>query len=277
MTKGAVLDEKFISALGLSEQLLTLTRNIESKHHDILQEALFHIHVDEVKEPIYLERKYVFDNQLSLRTNYGKGEKILLWVHRVRRINPHSETKETIELLMVRDGFLLGDWREFQRFKLFVRSMRILDAQARSYLSAHHQEFPSMVNDAAALERILVQLQNIAEWPDLEQSGRTQSSLENIAKTYSPSLAPVRACALMPRLLLRRAPDVRFNLFRLFSFVEDPTNGANALVRFLSAVGAATNDAETIATTSVMTSGVDIQRAFSCIKQYLISTKTPGK
>ena len=275
MSKGAVIDEAFIHALGLSEQLMTLTGHMENKHHPVLQESMFHISVAEVPETIYLERKYVFDNQVSIKSSYGKDDKVLVWLQRVLRANTLTAGKEPVDLLMVRDMFLLGDWREFQRFKQFVKSMRILDAQARNYLAEHHQEFPSLANDRAGIERILDSLEKIAEWPDLEGNNSKASSLELVAKTYSKYLAPIRASALLAGLLLKRAPDVRFNLFRLLSFVEDPAGGTESLIKFLIALGAATHDTETVQNTAEIKSGRDLQRAFAAIRKYLFSAKLP--
>lgn len=275
MSKGAVIDEAFIHALGLSEQLMTLTGHMENKHHPVLQESMFHISVAEVPETIYLERKYVFDNQVSIKSTYGKDDKVLVWLQRVLRANTLTAGKEPVDLLMVRDMFLLGDWREFQRFKQFVKSMRILDAQARNYLAEHHQEFPGLANDAAGIERILDSLEKIAEWPDLDGNNSKASSLELVAKTYSKHLAPIRASALLAGLLLKRAPDVRFNLFRLLSFVEDPAGGTEALIKFLIAIGAATRDPETVENTAQIKSGRDLQRAFAAIRKYLFSPKMP--
>jgi hypothetical protein len=276
MSKGAVIDEAFIHAIGLSEQLLTLTCSMENRHHPALQESMFHIRVAEVPEIIYLERQYVFDNQMSIKASYGKDEKILVWLQRVLRANTLTAGKESVDLLMVRDMFLLGDWREFQRFKHFVKSMRILDAQARSYLAEHHQEFAELANDLEGMERILNSLEKIAEWPDLDGNASKASSLELVAKTYSKDLTPVRASPLLPGLLLTRAPDVRFNIFRLLSFVEDPAGGTSSLVKFLIALGAATNDRDTVENTAEVKSGRDLQRAFGAIRKYLFSAKLPG-
>lgn len=275
MSKGAVIDEAFIHALGLSEQLMTLTGHMENKHHPVLQESMFHISVAEVPETIYLERKYVFDNQVSIKSTYGKDDKVLVWLQRVLRANTLTAGKEPVDLLMVRDMFLLGDWREFQRFKQFVKSMRILDAQARNYLAEHHQEFPGLANDSAGIERILDSLEKIAEWPDLEGNNSKASSLELVAKTYSKDLAPIRSSALLAGLLLKRAPDVRFNLFRLLSFVEDPAGGTESLIKFLIAIGAATHDPETVESTAQIKSGRDLQRSFAAIRKYLFSPKMP--
>lgn len=275
MSKGAVIDEAFIHALGLSEQLMTLTGHMENKHHPVLQESMFHISVAEVPETIYLERKYVFDNQVSIKSTYGKDDKVLVWLQRVLRANTLTAGKQPVDLLMVRDLFLLGDWREFQRFKQFVKSMRILDAQARNYLAEHHQEFAGLANDRNGIDRILDSLEKIAEWPDLDGNNSKASSLELVAKTYSKDLAPIRVSALLPGLLLKRAPDVRFNLFRLLSFVEDPAGGSQSLIKFLIALGAATKEAETVEGTSEIKSGRDLQRAFAAIRKYLFSPKMP--
>jgi hypothetical protein len=275
MTKGAVIDVEFVQLVGLSDQLLTLSRSMENKHHQVLQESLFHITVQELSETIYLDRKYVFENQLSIRSSYGKDQKILVWLQRIQRANPLSKIKEVVELLMVRDLFLLDDWREFHRFKQFVKSMRILDAQSRNYLVEHHQEFPNMVNDPIAIGRILLSLETIADWPDLDKGGDNSNSLEAIAKTYGKYLAPIRSSPLLPNLLLRRNPDARFNLFRLFSFVEDPNYGSDALVRFLINLGHATQDPDTLSAAKSLTSGRDLQRAFTAMRKYLISPKIP--
>jgi hypothetical protein len=275
MSKGAILDEEFINLVGLSEQLLTLNRSMENKHHEDLQESMFHITVQELPDIIYMDRKYVFDNQLSIRTSYGKDEKILVWLQRVQRINNNAKKKDPIELLMVRDLFLLNDWREFHRFKQFVKSMRILDAQARNYLVEHHQAFPSQVDDPVAISRILLSLETVAEWPDLDQNADKSGSLEQIAKTYGKYLAPIRSSPLLPNLLLSRDPDARFNLFRLFSFVEDPQKGAESLIHFLLNVSKETHDPEVLSATKSLGTSRDLQRAFAAMRKYLISPKMP--
>ncbi|HEX3133531.1 MAG TPA: hypothetical protein VHX44_08095, partial [Planctomycetota bacterium] len=151
----------------------------------------------------------------------------------------------------------------------------ILDAQARNYLAEHHQEFAGLANDHDGIGRILDSLEKIAEWPDLDGNNSKASSLELVAKTYSKDLAPIRASALLAGLLLKRAPDVRFNLFRLLSFVEDPAGGTEALVKFLLAIGTATHDPETVESTGQIKSGRDLQRAFAAIRKYLFSPKMP--
>lgn len=272
MSKGAVLDEAFIDMIGFPEHLLTLTASMENKHHEILQESMFHISTKEEVEPIFLERKYVFDNQVSIRSSYGKGDKILVWLQRVVRTDPNDGSSQ-LNLLLVRDMFLLGDWREFQRFKLFVKSMRILDAQARSYLAEHHQDFPSWVGNTDGIKRILDCLGKIAEWPDLDGHASKASSLESVAKAYSKNLAAIRSSSLLPSLLLKRPSDVRFNIFRLLSFVESLTNNSSSLIKFVCELGQSTNEDAVVQVTSVIKNGRDLQRAFAAIRKYLLSTK----
>lgn len=269
MSKGAVLDEAFISVIGLAEQLMTLTGNMENKHHEVLQEPMFHIKTAEIEETIFLDRKYVFDNQVSVKSTYGKDSKILLWVQRVLRQNPLTPGSPPLDLLMARDIFLLGDWREFQRFKQFVKSMRILDAQARNFLAEHHAEFSTMATDAEAMAKLLGYLGHIADWPDLE-GGDKSGTLEIVAKTYSKDLVSVRSSPYLAKLLMRYDPDLRFNLFRLFSFVED-AKGANTLVQFLQAMAAATRQDEVVQACHEMRSSRDLQRGFAALRHALLS------
>lgn len=278
MSKGAVLDEAFIAAAGLGEQLLTLAGPIENRHHAILQEPMFHIRCQEIEETVYLERAYVFANQVSIRSHYGKGQKVLAWLQRSLRPAPGGAPPSMIELLHAREFFMLGDWREFQRFRQFVKSQRILDAQARQWITDNHLRFTEMSRDEAGLNRILDGLGTVAEWPDLDtqdpSDGRT--SLELVAKTYSRSLVGVRAAPLLPDLLLRRAPDTRFSIFRLLSYVEDPA-GPASLVRFLAALGAASGDARVAAATAHLASGRDIARAFSMLRSLLLARTLPNE
>src|SRR5271154_732984 len=249
MTRGAVLDEAFIRSVGLADQLLTLNGAIENRHHPLLQAAIFHLSTAEVEETIYLERKYVFEHQVSIKASYCKGDRVLAWLHRVLLPSSAPGRPERVELLMVRELFMLGEWREFHRFKSFVKSMRIIDAQSRGWLGEHHRDFPGMTAAPAALRQILDCLTSCAEWPDLDEAVNQADSLEQLAKTYSPGLAPVRSCAQLPGLLLAYAPDQRFRLFRLFSLVEDAEHGSAALVRFIGALGAACGDAAVAAAT----------------------------
>lgn len=275
MSKGAVLDEAFIAAAGLSEQLLTLACSIENKHHDVLQEPMFHVRSQEIEETVYLERKYVFDNQVSIRAHYGKGEKVLVWLQRSLRQPPHDPHAPMVEVLMAREFFMLGDWREFQRFRQFVKSQRILDAQARQWITDNHNKFKELAQTEDGMGRILDSLGAIAEWPDLDgqDQGQSRTTLELIAKTYSRSLAPVRASPRLPAALIARAPDTRFNVFRLFSFVEDPEGGPMSLIRFLKALGQAVGDPRVAELTGTLRSSRDISRAFSALRSALLSRK----
>jgi hypothetical protein len=252
----------------LAEQLLTLTRNMENKHHDVLQEPMFHINVAELEEPIFLDRKYVFDNQVSIKASYGKDCKILVWLQRAIR-QPPTTGAAPVSLLMVRDLFLLGDWREFQRFKQFVKSMRILDAQARNWLAEHHGDLPGMVDDRERMTLLLDCLAHISDWPDLE-GGNAVSSLEMVAKTYSADLAEVRTSPWLPELLLARDPDHRFNIFRLFSFVEDHLRGTAGLVKFLTGMAEATGRSETIQACAGIRSSRDLQHGFAALRHALL-------
>ena len=276
MSKGAILDESMAQQVGLAEQLLTLTGPIENQYHPVLQEPLFVIHAEEVAEPIYLERKYVFDNQVSIKATYSKGDKILAWLSRALKANPHDAKAPPISLLLTRDLFLLGDWREFQRFKQFIKSMRILDAQARQWLSDHHAELEVLSGTAEGLARIISVLGRIAEWPELEGGQTTKStSLEGVAKTFSAGLVHVRDAPLFPLMLLRKEPDVRFTVFRMMSFVEDPGRGAAGLVAFLQSMVRATRDAEVASAAEVLKSSRDLARIFAALRLYLLSPKSP--
>jgi hypothetical protein len=277
-SKGAVLDEQLITQVGLAENLLTLSGPMENRHHEQLQEPMFVVRTQEVQEPIYLERKYVFDNQVSIKQSYGKGEKVLCWLNRQLRTPPNDPKAAPVELLLARDFFLLGDWREFQRFKQFIKSMRIVDAQARQWLSDHQAELPELARTPEGLERILDCLGRIAEWPEPEfgpEAQRQTGSLEAVAKTYSKSLAPVRLAPLFPALLLRRPPDVRFNVFRIMSFVEDPQLGATAVVRFVVALATNSRNPELQEACAVLKTSRDLSRAFAAVRKYLLSHLRP--
>jgi hypothetical protein len=276
MSKGAVLDEAFVAAAGLSEQLLTLASPIENKHHELLQEPMFHVRCQEIDETVYLERKYVFENQVSIRAHYGKGDKVLVWLQRSLRQPPHDPKAPMAELLMAREFFMLGDWREFQRFRQFVKSQRILDAQARQWITDNHVRFAELARTADGVEHILDCLCAVAEWPDLDGQDQSASrtTLELVAKTYSRSLAPVRVAPLLAPAMLRRAPDARFNVFRLFSFVEDP-DGPRSLIRFLGDLGKASGDAKVIELTSTLRNSRDISRAFAALRVFLLSRHMP--
>ena len=277
MSKGAILDEAMVHAIGLAEQLLTLKGPIENRHHPVLQEPLFVFNTDEIPEPVYLERKYVFDNQVSIKGSYSQGDKVLVWLAHSLKPNPHDPKAPPVVVLLARDLFLLGDWREFQRFKQFIKSCRILDAQARQWLSDHHGDLEQLSAIADGLSKVIAILGRISEWPELEGGQTTRSgSLEGVAKTFSKDLIHVRDAPLFPTLLLRREPAVRFSVFRLMSFVEDPARGAAGLVAFITALGKATRDPEVIQSIESLKTSRDLARAFAALRKFLLSSTMPG-
>ena len=273
MAKGAVLDEALMQALGLSDQLFTLAGPIVNAAHAQLGEPMFHLRLKELDAVVHLERSYVFTNQVSLKASLGDGDRMLLWTARQSRPIPGDTAGGTVSLLLARECFLLGDWREFQRFKGFIKSMRILDAQARQWLEDHHREFPRLATEPEGMDRVLATLARIADWPDLESAaiGEHVNVLERIAKTYSADLAPVRASPLLPALLLRRDAQDRFTLFRLFSYVEDPA-GSRSLLRFLTELAATSRDPAAIEATAKLTSGRELSRAFTALRRMLLRT-----
>ena len=276
MSKGAVLDEALIGTLGFADQMLTLTGPIENQHHPQLQEPMFLLRTKEIEETIYLERKYVFDNQLSIKSTYGNGDRVLVWLQRVLRGSQIDAKAPSVSVLQARELFLMGDWREFQRFKQFMKSMRILDAQARQWLSDHHADLPKLAQAEEGVARILSMLGNISEWPDLDTHGigPRSSSLEQIAKTYAKDLAPVRRAPGLPPRLLALAPDVRFNVFRILAFVEDPDEGTNGLAKFLMRVAGATGDADLMGATRELRNSRDLSRAFGLLRSFLMSSRS---
>jgi hypothetical protein len=278
MSKGAALDEALIHAAGLAEQLLTLAGPIENRHHPVLQEPMFVLRCDELSEPVYLERKYIFDNQISIKSTYGKGDKVLAWLARSQRQHPREAAAAPVEVLLARDFFLLGDWREFQRFKQFIKSMRILDAQARQWLTDHHQDIPRLATADEGIDKVLTCLGHIQEWPELEHTNGPSktNSLEVVAKTFSRSLVAIRDAGALGKHLLTRDPAQRFALFRMLSFVEDPGKGATGLTAFLVGLAQATGDQTVITACTQLKSSRDLARAFAALRTYLLSAKMPA-
>ncbi|MFM2089642.1 MAG: hypothetical protein RLZZ127_131 [Planctomycetota bacterium] len=269
MSKGAALDERLIQALGLGEQLFTLKGPVVNGYHPILGDPMFALRTKETEEILYLERKYVFDNQVSVKTNMGEGERLLLWIVRQARPNPKDPAGPPVVSLYARECFFLSDWREFQRFKLFLKSMRILDAQARQWLEDHHKEFPALAVAADGIERILTNLSRISELPDLEGGGQKKDGIERLAKTYSVDLLPVRSSPLLPAMLLRRDRQERFVLFRLFSHVEDPS-GAASLVAFLTAMAYASGDKAATEAVKGLTGARELARALTTLRTAIL-------
>lgn len=270
MSKGAALDERLIQALGFGEQLFTLRATVVNGHHPILGDPMFQLQTKEVDEVIYLERRYVFDNQVSIKANMGEGERLLIWVVRQARPNPKDPTGPQVVSLYAREFFLLSDWREFQRFKTFVKSMRILDAQARQWLDSHHKEFPALAITLEGMDRILTNLSRVSELPDLEgAAGQRKDGIERLAKTYSPDLLPVRNSPLLPAMVLRRDRQERFILFRLFSYVEDPA-GLASLVHFLTGMAIASGDAPAMESVKHLTGPRELARVLGTLRTAIL-------
>ena len=105
MQKGAVLNQQFIDALGLSERLLTLKKAMLNQPHPALLEPMFHIHTEEVDEVIYLERQYLYDEQLNIKPSYAAGEKILVWTYHAVRHRNNDTANEPTKVLLASDLF----------------------------------------------------------------------------------------------------------------------------------------------------------------------------
>jgi hypothetical protein len=280
MSKGSVINPAFVQALGLAPALHTLTKAIENRPHPTLLEPMFHLHVEEVAEPVYLERQYLYDHQFTIRSSYGAGQKVLLWMRRTwRRRSDHAD-EEPISLLLASDLFLMDDSREFLRFRLFLRSQRIRDAQARDFLAKHAHDFPTLSQSPEGLARICACLGSIAEWPDPENGFRRRSdgdhTLEGLAKTYSRPLAAVRGANAFPRTLLTRSPEERANIFRIMCFVEDPERGAPALLLFLRDLGQLSHSETLVRLTAGPNGGAELQRAFDGVRLWLGQPWSPG-
>jgi hypothetical protein len=277
MSKGTVLDEPFLNEVGLSEQLLTLKGPVQNKHHPDTQEPMFVINVKEIEEPLYLERNYVFTNQVTIKTSLGLDDKVLIWQARSLRPRAGSTSGPLVPVLMAREFFLLGEWREFGRFKTFVKSQRILDAQARQWLADHHQDLPKLAGAAPLVEKVVDVLGHIAEWPDLEAhiiQGPKLNALELVAKTYSAGLAAFRASPHLCEAMIKRSPDIRFNIFRLLGYVEDPMHGSKALVTFLNTLAGELRDSESIALCGRISGARDLAKAFVLLRHALFAHRS---
>ncbi len=276
VSRSAVLDTALVTAIGMGDQLLTLTGPIINEYHPTVGEAMFAIRSEELSETAYLERRYVLENGVSIKAAIGKGDKVLVWAQRVMRPANSNPTGPLFELLVAREFFLLADWREFGRFRQFLKSMRILDAQSRAWLSEHHKEFGELARVEAGIIRILQCLAHVAEWPDLDDnSSDNGETLERIAKTYSADLAKVRTSPLLPPRLMALEPTARFNLFRMLSYVEDPQGGAAAMLKFLAVMAAATGDGDLATTATRITSGQELSKVLTGLRRWLLSPRRP--
>ncbi len=281
MAKGAlVLSEAFIEAVGLRHQLVTLKKAMLNKPHETLLEPMFHIHTEECEETIYLDKQYLYDHQISLKPSYAGGEKVLLWTYRSVRYRNNDTSQEPVMVLFASDLFLMRDPREFLRFRSFLKSKRILDAQARDYLGKNHESFPQLCQSEEGIAVILNCLANITDWPDPENGFKKrvggEYTQEGVAKDYSAAIVAVRNCKLLPSELLKRKPEERLNIFRLLSFAEDPEQGPQGLMVFLRDIGAATENKEVIRSTASIASGVELSKGLDAVRRYLISNKTPS-
>jgi hypothetical protein len=271
MSKSAVLDPTFIAELGLSEQILTLAGPIQNLHHPETQEPMFAIPL-QGGQTVWMERAYVFANQLSLKAA-GPGTQLLIWQARSMRPRSSDPGAPMAPVDMARELFQLGEWKDFQRFKAFCKSQRILDAQARQWLAAHHGDLPRLAENAAAVDKVVDILGRIAPWPDLDAHAGTGKgdALELVAKTYNAPLAAFRASGHLCAAMLRRAPDVRFNIFRLMGYVEDPHGGSRAFVAFLSTLASELRDSEAIVLCGQVASARDLAKAFAYLRKALFA------
>jgi hypothetical protein len=275
MAKGAVLNMAFLDALGLSEHLLTLSRSILNKPHPVLLEPMFHIHTEEVDETIYLERQYLYDSQISIKPSYASGERILIWTYRARRYRSNDSENEAQDILLASDLFLLGDPHEFQRFRQFLKSKRIVDAQARDYLAHNYEKFPKMAEKSDGIDTIINCLANIQEWPDPENGFRTRTgdehTLEGLAKRYSDALVAARSSSLFAEHLMHAQPDARLQVFRLLCYAEDRKAGPDGIITYLRDVAAATKMEPIIRRANRITNGRELSLAMEAIRRHLVN------
>ena len=273
MAKGSVITNAFVDALGLGASSYTLTAPLKNILHPALQEPMFTVHIDGMNEVVYIDRQYCFDNQFAPPPSYGAGDKLLLWIRRVVRHRNNDAQNPATSLLMASDCFLYDQPREFQRFRLFLRSKRILDTQARDFLARFGDKFSQFIKREDGLRKVLTCLGNIAEWPDPENGFRKNSasdaSLEGLAKQYSKELLPVRDFEKIPHAILACSPEQRVNIFRLLCFLEDGSQGGEGLMVFLRDMGTATGADLVIRKTAAIKSPADLGRALEILRNYL--------
>ena len=276
----AVLNEAFVEALGMRHQLLTLTKAMSNKPHETLLEPMFHIYTKEIEETVYLERQYLYDHQISIKPSYAAGEKILAWTYRSVRHRNNDPSTDPVMVLFASDLFLMNDHREFLRFRTFLKSKRILDAQSRDFLGKNHEKFGQLAESPDGLNAILDCLSNLSDWPDPENGFKkrngSEHTLEGVAKDYSQAIVAVRKAKMLPDALLKRKPLERMNIFRIMSFAEDPEDGPKGLMLFLRDVGAATQDQDVMRATSKIASGGELSKGLESVRRYLVSTKLPA-
>ncbi|TVR08792.1 MAG: hypothetical protein EA401_13470 [Planctomycetota bacterium] len=273
MAKGSVITQQLVEALGLASVSFVLKAPLRNTLHPELQDPMFTIQVEEYPETIYLDRQYCFDHQFSVPSGYGTGDRILLWMRRVHRHRNNDPSQPATTVLMASDCFLYDQSREFQRFRLFLRSKRILDSQARDFLARNGEHFGTLVQSSEGITKILSALGHIAEWPDPENGFRRHSSsdatLEGLAKNYAAPLLTLRNAKNLPAHILRLDPEQRANVFRLLCHVPDQQDGSQSLIVFLRDMGAATNAQAVIRRTHGIKTGADLSRAIDTVRQFL--------
>lgn len=242
-----VLSIETAEEMGLADQILTLKRPIENRYHEALRGPYFHIVSEEFEEPMILDRHYVQERRVNLRPTYGPNERILAWWQRLPRVPEGGSPDQTVTVLMASDIFMLGDPFDFQRFKDFVRSRRLLDAQARGWLSAHRAELGTLAATSAGLHEILACLGTICDLPSpdqgLRRTDREANPVMALAKSMSADLLPVRNQPDLAQALRDLPPERRMNTFKLLCFVEDPT-GTGSLLQFLGRVASMLGDVD---------------------------------
>ncbi len=274
VSKGAVLSTSFIEALGLGVHVATLTGPILNKAHPDLLEPMFFIEAEEYDDTVYLERNYLYDAQLSIKSSYGAGERVLMWMGRGTRYRNGDNSTEPFNLLLASDLFLFNDPHEFIRFRTFLKSQRIIDAQARDFLAKNHKNFGELATDEKTIGSVLACLGNIREWPDPENGFQLRKgdehTLEGLAKGYSVAFVAVRNSPILPRRLLAMAPEERLSIFRLFCFAEDAEKGPEGLRFFLATLGRQTGNHAVMSATSEIHNGQDFMRALEIMRRYLL-------
>ncbi len=248
MPKPIVLDVPLITALGLGDQLLSLTGPPTVREHPELGEPLVALPVAGPLGTLWLERAQVRTDQLAFRPRHAAGTAVLAWWQLAQRRRGDANVRVPLASAV----FLMDDAASAVRFITFVRSQRILDAEARAWLAAHHAELPTLAQDAAGTAQAVRCLTHLGEWPDLDSGNAGMSglrratfggggsgvALEQLARTFPDGLAALRASAHVLPPLLALPPDRRFTLFRVLAHA--PTGGVAAVTDFITRLSAAT-------------------------------------
>ena len=183
-----VLHERLVVLLGFGEQLLTLTGSPSNILHPELQTGMLRFAVQELPEPLWLDKKYVLDQKLVIPTGFGAGAKIIAWWRWENRFVRDGED-EAIRLPLAFDLFLLDHAKDFLRFQRFIESLRLLDTQARQFLAKHQEDIGSLLDNKTSRVNILQTISYLREEPLPEQGIQYNKNsrlnlLDEIAKTY---------------------------------------------------------------------------------------------